>query len=68
MPSDLANNVLGMSETICDGWVGSPHGCVWSYPEDNLASQRSNIWEWRVDEKSKKKFMGSVCKLNKVVD
>ena len=46
--SDLAKNVLGMSEMICDGWVGSPHGCVWSYPEDNLASQgvifRSKGW------------------------
>ena len=37
--SDLAKHLLGVSETICDGWVGPSRGCAWTHPEDNLASQ-----------------------------
>jgi len=37
---------------ICNGRVGLLHGCVWTHPQDNLASQGLIFREWRVGEKA----------------
>ena len=64
--SDLAKNLLGVSETICDGRVGPSRGCAWTHPEDNLASQGFYLGVeggWKKQEG----VCGSFCKSNEVV-